>query len=41
MSGTEIPTIEKLVEPSVKVSPEEHSTPKVAQISPGPTALTS
>lgn len=29
-------TMEKLVEPSVKVSPEEHSTPKIAQISPGP-----
>jgi len=29
-------TIEKAVEPSVKVSPEEHSTPNMAQISPGP-----
>jgi hypothetical protein len=29
-------TIEKLVDPSVKVSPDEHSTPKIAQISPGP-----
>jgi hypothetical protein len=29
-------TIEKLVEPSVKVSPEEPSRPKMAQISPGP-----
>ena len=29
-------TIEKLVVPSVKVSPDEHSTPKIAQISPGP-----
>jgi len=29
-------TIERLVDPSVKVSPEEHSTPKIAQISPGP-----
>ena len=31
-----ISTIEKLVDPSVKVSPDEHSTPKIAQISPGP-----
>ena len=40
-SGMVILTIEKLVEPPVKVSPEEHSTPKVAQISPGPITLTS
>jgi hypothetical protein len=31
-------TIEKLVEPSVKVSPDEHPTPK---ISPGPIDLIS
>ena len=29
-------TIEKFVDPSVKVSPDEHSTPNMAQISPGP-----
>lgn len=29
-------TIEKLVEPSVKVSPDAQSIPKIAQISPGP-----
>ena len=40
-SGMVVLTIEKLVEPPVKVSPEEHSTPKVAQISPGPITLTS
>jgi hypothetical protein len=34
-------TMVKLVDPSVKVSPEEHSTPKVAQISPGPIELIS
>ena len=37
MKGSvQIFTIEKLVDPSVKVSPDEHSTPKIAQISPGP-----
>ena len=40
-SGMVILTIEKLVEPPVKVSPGEHSTLKVAQISPGPITLTS
>ncbi|KIK04939.1 hypothetical protein K443DRAFT_645316, partial [Laccaria amethystina LaAM-08-1] len=28
--------MKKPVEPSVKVSPEEYSTPKMAQMSPGP-----
>lgn len=36
MNRSGLHTIDKLVDPSVKVSPEEHSTPKVAQISPGP-----
>lgn len=33
--------MEKLVDPSVKVSPDEHSTPNIAQISPGPIDSTS
>ena len=28
-------TMEKLLEPSVKASPDEHSTPNIAQIPPG------
>jgi hypothetical protein len=34
-------TIEYLFVPSVNVSPDEHSTPNIAQISPGPISLTS
>ena len=34
-------TIEKLDVPSVKVSPDEHSTPNMAQISPAPMLSTS
>lgn len=34
-------TIENVLVPSVKVSPDEHSTPNMAQISPGPIESTS
>jgi hypothetical protein len=35
-SGTNMLVMDNEVEPSVKVSPDAHSIPKMAQISPGP-----
>lgn len=40
-SGTRIDVIATFTDPSVKVSPDAHSTPKSAPISPGPIESTS